>query len=301
MTGRVIVVGSVNIDLVVTGRTLPAPGETVIGGRFAQHHGGKGGNQAVAAARLGATTSFVGAVGDDDFGRSARAALEAERIDVSELRTLPDQATGVALILVDAHGENSISVASGANGAVTPEQVAASVAALAPGPGDVVLVGHEIPTAVVAEALRAAGERGATTILNPAPASGLDAETVALAELVTPNEGELATLHQAGVRAERAPGEPRVGGRGTSHAGRLGPDPGAARRGRRHGRGGRHVERRACGGAGHGPPARGRGPTGGSGCFTRCDEAWCARGHADTRRARGGPPPLDLESIAPMA
>ena len=203
MTGRVIVVGSVNIDLVVTGRTLPAPGETVIGGRFAQHHGGKGGNQAVAAARLGATTSFVGAVGDDDFGRSARAALEAERIDVSELRTLPDQATGVALILVDAHGENSIAVASGANGAVTPEQVAASVAALAPGPGDVVLVGHEIPTAAVAEALRAAGERGATTILNPAPASGLDAETVALAELVTPNEGELATLHQAGVRAER--------------------------------------------------------------------------------------------------
>jgi ribokinase len=203
MTGRVIVVGSVNIDLVVTGRTLPAPGETVIGGRFAQHHGGKGGNQAVAAARLGATTSFVGAVGDDDFGRSARAALEAERIDVSELRTLPDQATGVALILVDAHGENSISVASGANGAVTPEHVAASVAALAPGPGDVVLVGHEIPTRVVAEALRAAGERGATTILNPAPASGLDAETVALAELVTPNEGELATLHQAGVRAER--------------------------------------------------------------------------------------------------
>jgi ribokinase len=203
MTGRVIVVGSVNIDLVVTGRTLPAPGETVIGGRFSQHHGGKGGNQAVAAARLGATTSFVGAVGDDDFGRSARAALEAERIDVSELRTLPDQATGVALILVDAHGENSISVASGANGAVSPEQVAASVAALAPGPGDVVLVGHEIPTPVVAEALRAAGERGATTILNPAPASGLDAETVALAELVTPNEGELATLHQAGVRAER--------------------------------------------------------------------------------------------------
>ena len=203
MTGRVIVVGSVNIDLVVTGRTLPAPGETVIGGRFAQHHGGKGGNQAVAAARLGATTSFVGAVGGDDFGRSARAALEAERIDVSELRTLPDQATGVALILVDAHGENSIAVASGANGAVTPEQVAASVAALAPGPGDVVLVGHEIPTAAVAEALRAAGERGATTILNPAPASGLDAETVALAELVTPNEGELATLHQAGVRAER--------------------------------------------------------------------------------------------------
>ena len=76
--GRVIVVGSVNIDLVVTSDHLPAPGETVIGGRFAQHHGGKGGNQAVAAARLGRQTSFVGAVGDDAFGRQARAALEAE-------------------------------------------------------------------------------------------------------------------------------------------------------------------------------------------------------------------------------
>jgi ribokinase len=203
MTGRVIVVGSINIDLVVTGQKLPAPGETVIGGRFAQHHGGKGGNQAVAAARLGAPVAFIGAVGDDDFGRSARDMLAAEGIDVSQIRTLADQATGVALILVDADGENSISVASGANGAVTPEQVAGSIAVLAPGPGDVVLVGHEVPTAAVASALRAAGERGATTILNPAPASGLDAETVALAELVTPNEGELTTLHEAGVSAER--------------------------------------------------------------------------------------------------
>ena len=201
--GTVVVVGSINADLVVTLDRLPAPGETVIGGRFAQHHGGKGGNQAVAAARLGATTSFVGAVGGDDFGRSARSALEDEGIDVSELQTLTDQATGVALILVDAVGENSIAVASGANAAVTPEQVRASISALAPGPGDVVLVGLEVPTAAVAAALRAAGERGATTILNPAPASGLDPETIALANVVTPNEGELATLQDAGVRAER--------------------------------------------------------------------------------------------------
>jgi len=203
MTGRVIVVGSINIDLVVTGQKLPAPGETVIGGRFAQHHGGKGGNQAVAAARLGAPVAFIGAVGDDDFGRSARDTLTAEGIDVSQIRTLADQATGVALILVDADGENSISVASGANGAVTPEQVAGSIAVLAPGSGDVVLVGHEVPTAAVASALRAAGERGVTTILNPAPASGLDAETVALAGIITPNKGELTTLHEAGVSAER--------------------------------------------------------------------------------------------------
>lgn len=203
MSGRVLVVGSVNIDLVVTADRLPAPGETVIGGRFAQHHGGKGGNQAVAAARLGAPTSFIGAVGDDDFGRAARAALQAEGIDVSELRTLPDVATGVALILVDAGGENSIAVAGGANAAVTPTCVEESLRRLAPTADDVVLVGHEIPTSSAAAALRAGRVTGAMTILNPAPATGLDAGTVALADLVTPNEGELAMLRAAGIEAER--------------------------------------------------------------------------------------------------
>jgi ribokinase len=203
MTGRVIVVGSVNIDLVITVRSLPAPGETVIGGRFTQHHGGKGGNQAVAAARLGGPTSFVGAVGDDDFGRAARSALDAERIDTSELRTLPDAATGVAFILVDALGENSIAVAGGANAALRAEQVTGSLARLVPRSGDVVLVGHEIPTDAAAAALRAARDAGAIAILNPAPATGLDAATVALADIVTPNEGELATLQAAGIEPER--------------------------------------------------------------------------------------------------
>lgn len=203
MTDKVIVVGSVNIDLVVTAERLPAPGETVIGGRFAQHHGGKGGNQAVAAARMAAPTWFVGAVGDDDFGRAARAALETEGVDVSELRTLPDVPTGVALILVDARGENSIAVAGGANEAVTASGVERSLRRLAPTAADVVLVGHEIPTAAVAAALRVGRAAGATTILNPAPATRLDAETVGLADLVTPNEGELATLLAAGIEPER--------------------------------------------------------------------------------------------------
>jgi ribokinase len=202
MTARVIVVGSVNIDLVVTAERLPGPGETVIGGRFGQHHGGKGGNQAVAAARLGAPTWFVGAVGDDDFGRAARAALESERIDISEV-SLPDVATGVALILVDARGENSIAVAGGANEALTEAEVDESLRRLAPTNGDVVLVGHEIPTASAAAALRVGRGGGATTILNPAPASGLDAETVALADLVTPNEGELSMLRAAGIEPAR--------------------------------------------------------------------------------------------------
>ena len=130
MSGRVIVVGSVNVDLVVTIDRLPARGETVIGGRFARHHGGKGGNQAVAAARLGASTSFGGAVGGDAFGEEALAALSLEGVDVSEALILPAGATGVALILVDADGENSIAVAGGANAALRPEHVTAGLGRL---------------------------------------------------------------------------------------------------------------------------------------------------------------------------
>ena len=194
MTHRVIVVGSVNVDLVATVDHLPAPGETVTGGRFAQHHGGKGGNQAVAAARLAAETWFVGAVGADAFGEEARAALSAEGVDVTELLTLPEQATGVALLLVDGSGENSIAVAGGANAALEPAHVAAAFDRLRPTTGDVVLVGHEIPTATATEALRLAKARGATTILNPAPATGVTLEMLALSDIVTPNQGEAAEL-----------------------------------------------------------------------------------------------------------
>jgi ribokinase len=192
--GRVIVVASVNVDLVVTVDRLPLPGETVTGGRFARYHGGKGGNQAVAAARLGAATAFIGAVGGDPFGEEARAALAREGIDLRGLVTLEDDATGVALILVEAGGENCIAVAGGANGAVTPALVERKFRELAVGAADVVLVGHEIPTSAASEALRLARDAGATTILNPAPARGLDAAVLALADIVTPNRGELAVL-----------------------------------------------------------------------------------------------------------
>jgi ribokinase len=194
LSGRVIVVGSVNIDLVVTVAELPGPGETVIGGRFAQHHGGKGGNQAVAAARLGVATAFVGAVGGDAFGREARAALESEGVDVGGLVTLEREVTGVALILVDDRGENSIAVASGANAKLTMAQVRSALEALAPHQEDVLLVGHEIPTAVTREALRLGRRAGATTILNPAPAGDLVPSLLALADVLTPNRGELAVL-----------------------------------------------------------------------------------------------------------
>jgi Sugar kinases, ribokinase family len=204
MRGRVIVVGSVNIDLVVTAERLPGPGETVVGGRFARHHGGKGGNQAVAAARLGAETAFVGAVGSDTFGAEARAALAAEGIDLRGLVQIDGEATGVALILVDARGENSIAVAGGANVALRPDHVREALAILRPRTGDVVLVGHEIPTAATREALRIGREAHATTILNPAPAGGLDSATLGLADILTPNRGELAALAGEAGSADQA-------------------------------------------------------------------------------------------------
>lgn len=217
MTGRVIVVGSVNVDLVATVDRLPARGETVTGGRFARHHGGKGGNQAVAAARLGAPTAFVGAVGDDAFGTDARAALEAEGIDVDGLVTLPGEPTGVALILVDRNGQNVIAVASGANAALGVGDVVAGLARVRPGPGDVVLVGHEIPTPTTRAALEAGRASGAVVVLNPAPAPGLDRDVFGLADVVTPNRTELGQLLSAEARriGRATPGtdRPAVGAR----------------------------------------------------------------------------------------
>jgi ribokinase len=194
MSGRVVVVGSVNVDLVIRGQRLPGPGETVAGGIFERHHGGKGGNQAVAAARLGRPVLFVGAVGDDAFGSEARSALAAEGVDVSSLATLDGASTGVALILVDEHGDNLISVASGANALLLPEAIEPALARIGIHRGDVVLVCHELPTATVLEALRVGRIAGARTIFNPAPAHGIGRSLLGAADVVTPNRGELLTL-----------------------------------------------------------------------------------------------------------
>jgi len=188
------VVGSVNVDLVVNAPRLPHAGETVIGGWFAQHDGGKGGNQAVAAARLGASTTLVAAIGRDAFGERGRTALEADGVAIGELVVDRAAATGVALVLVDLAGENMISVAPGANAALTPEHVRAAFDRLAPAADDVVLAGHEIPTATAREALRLGRAAGAATILNPAPADGIDRSVFGLADVVTPNRQELAAL-----------------------------------------------------------------------------------------------------------
>jgi ribokinase len=190
-SGAVVVVGSVNADLVVSVRELPRAGETVTGGTFARHGGGKGANQAVAAARAGARVAFVGAVGADDFGDEALRALEAEGIDVSAVQRLPEVPTGVAAIVVDERGENQIAVASGANAALTGEAVAAALAPLLTGHG-VVLLGHEVPPEAVAAGAAAARAAGWQAILNPAPARELvdDLEGV----ILTPNADEARRL-----------------------------------------------------------------------------------------------------------
>ncbi len=192
MSGRVLVVGSVNVDLVVRVERLPAPGETVTGGTFERHQGGKGGNQAVAAARLGRPTSLLAAVGDDAFGKEARVSLAKEGVDVSGVRTIKDMPTGVALILVDASGENLIAVASGANDRLAFPLAAASPGRLADLHGHVVLVSREIPAESVAIALVEARRAGALTVLNPAPATGFATDGLASVDVLTPNRGELA-------------------------------------------------------------------------------------------------------------
>lgn len=187
-------VGSVNVDLVVQGERLPVPGETVLGGTFGRFHGGKGGNQAVAAARLEVPVMLVAALGDDAFGAEAQAALAREGVGTDVLVTLEHMATGVALIQVDARAETQIAVAPGANAGLTATHVRQALGRLNPHAGDVVLVTHEIPTEATREALRIGREGGAWTMLNPAPADGLDRPVLALADVLTPNRGELGRL-----------------------------------------------------------------------------------------------------------
>ena len=186
VTGHVVVVGSINVDLVVHADRLPAPGETVLGGRFAVHDGGKGANQAVAAARAGARVTMVGAVGDDEYGTRSLAALQAEGVDVSRVRQLGEP-TGVALVAVGRRGENQIVVATGANGVIVLDEADRALIAGA----DVLLSSLEVPVATVVDALRAAHAAGVTAILNPAPAHALPADVLAMGPILTPNEHEL--------------------------------------------------------------------------------------------------------------
>jgi ribokinase len=189
----VVVIGSVNVDLVVSVDRLPRPGETVIGGRFARHPGGKGSNQAAAAARLGARTHLVGLVGDDEFGRAARADLVEAGVDTTWLGASTHAPTGVASILVDAAAENCIAVASGANSELTPDYARRALRQLDE-PYAVLVTCFEIPLDTVLAAAQEAAERGWPVVLNPAPARPVPADLLARTDLLTPNEHELQML-----------------------------------------------------------------------------------------------------------
>lgn len=188
---RIVVVGSINIDLVTQSPCFPGPGETILGERFVTVPGGKGANQAVAAARLGAEVVLVGALGEDAFGQQLRAGLAAERINLDHVAQLDDGASGTASITI-AGGENQIIVVPGANARVTPAQVEQARELIER--ADAVLVQMEIPLETVEATLRLGHRLNVPVILNPAPAQKLPTEWLKLAHYVTPNQHELAIL-----------------------------------------------------------------------------------------------------------
>jgi ribokinase len=198
---QVLVVGSVNVDLVVRVARLPGPGETITGGTFERHGGGKGANQAVAAARLGAAVRLVGAVGEDDLGSESIELLAAEGVDVSGVVRLTGVATGVALIVVDARGENQIAVASGANDALEGQMVERALAEHAgatPPRGarsaSVCVLSFEVPDAAIVAAAAVARRDGIPIVVSPAPARSIPAELIDARPILTPNELEVSVL-----------------------------------------------------------------------------------------------------------
>ena len=192
MNARVTVVGSLNMDLVARAPRIPQPGETIIGRDFRNVPGGKGANQAVAAARLGAEVSMVGRVGGDAFAEPLLENLAADGIDHTYVTRDGEAATGVALIVVDDAGENSIVVASGANARFSPADVEAAEGAVAK--ADVVLLQLESPLETVTRAAEVAHAHDVPVILNPAPAQQLPDTLLSLVDVLIPNESETALL-----------------------------------------------------------------------------------------------------------
>ena len=189
---EVLVIGSSNTDFVVHTARLPKPGETLLGGSFFTAAGGKGANQAVAAARAGARVTFVCRTGSDDLGKQAQEGLRREDIDTSYMLADPDNPSGVAFILVGAQGENSIVVAPGANATLSPAQLDAAGPAF--DRAAICLLQLEIPLATVAHAVGMAAQRGVPVILNPAPACDLPPDILSGVSLLTPNASETETM-----------------------------------------------------------------------------------------------------------
>jgi ribokinase len=192
MKPKIVVVGSANTDLVIKVKHLPVPGETVLGGNYMTAQGGKGANQAVAAARLGADVTLVARLGQDAFGNESFAAYQAEGIDTNYIFRDDCAPSGVALIIVDQAGENIISVASGANSKLSPADILAAEAIIHE--ADCVVTQLEIPVETVQAVVDLAKRHGVRTILNPAPAALLPSELLAKVDVLTPNETEAVKL-----------------------------------------------------------------------------------------------------------
>lgn len=190
---KIIVIGSSNTDMVVTSAKLPMPGETILGNEFSVIPGGKGANQAVAAARAGADVVFVAKVGDDDLGQRAIIGYQADNIDTSNITVDKTKPSGVALILVDeVSGQNSIVVAPGSNSSLSVKDINEIEQDIKS--AQVLLVQLEIPIETVEHTLKIAKEAGVTTILNPAPAQALSDKLLSYVDIITPNETETQLL-----------------------------------------------------------------------------------------------------------
>ena len=194
----IIVIGSSNTDMVIKSAHLPAPGETILGGEFFMNPGGKGANQAVAAAKLGGEVVFVAKVGDDIFGQEAVQGFKNEGIDTDYIVVDPRNPSGVATIMVDDQGENCIAVASGANGALSPADIDNAMARI--DAADVLLMQLETPIPTIDYAASAGSEKWKTVILNPAPAQALSDDLLAKLDVITPNETEAEIL--TGIKVE---------------------------------------------------------------------------------------------------
>jgi ribokinase len=187
--GRVVVAGSINMDVVATADRHPRVGETVPGKQVLYFPGGKGANQAVAAAKLGAATALIGRLGADAFGRELRAFLATQGVDLSQVRESAEAHTGTAIITL-ANADNTIVVVPGANVLVSADDVAAAELAQ----GDIAVSQFEVPLSTIAAFFRRARAAGATTILNPAPARAIDGELLELVDILVLNETELGSL-----------------------------------------------------------------------------------------------------------
>lgn len=189
---KILVVGSSNVDLTALMKTLPKPGETVGGATLIQANGGKGANQAVTAGRLGADVTFLTCVGDDDHGRMLKKNYADDGIDTSAMKFVKNAPTGVALIYVDAEGENCIAVAPGANNELHPEDILKAGELF--DTADYMLIQLEIPMETVETAVAMAKNKGVKVILNPAPMNSLDDNVLKGLFLITPNETEAEKL-----------------------------------------------------------------------------------------------------------